>query len=141
MNTYIFDQSNIMWADLEGFDHLQYSILAIDKENNIADILFKFSANEKIILHRHKAYNNTFVLQGEHRIYTSGGMLKEVRVIGSMTCSAPDTEPHREGAGNQDAIVFFSIRGEGVLYEFLDDNHNIINTMSFQDLVNLKNVH
>ena len=37
-----------------------------------------------------------------------------------------------------DVIVYFSISGnDGVLYEILDDDLNIIATLGFQDLINL----
>lgn len=137
MTTHTFDDSNISWNRLGDFEHLHYSILAIDEENRIADVLFKFAANEKIVLHRHKAHNNTFVVQGEHRLYKPDGTLKEVRPVGSMTSSAPDPEPHREGGGDQDVVIAFSIRGDGVLYELLDDDQNQIGAISFQDLIDL----
>jgi quercetin dioxygenase-like cupin family protein len=137
MTAHTFDDSNIKWNRLGDFEHLHYSILAIDEKNHIADVLFKFAANEKIVLHRHKAHNNTFVAQGEHRLYKPDGTLKEVRPVGSMTSSPPDTEPHQEGGGDQDVIIAFSIRGDGVLYELLDDDQNLIGTISFQDLIDL----
>ncbi len=137
MTVHTFDDSNIKWNRLGDFEHLHYSILAIDEKNRIADVLFKFAANEKIVLHRHKAHNNTFVVQGEHRLYKPDGTLKEVRPVGSMTSSPPDTEPHQEGGGDQDVIIAFSIRGDGVLYELLDDDQNLIGTISFQDLIDL----
>lgn len=137
MTAHTFDDSNIKWNRLGDFEHLHYSILAIDEKNHIADVLFKFAANEKIVLHRHKAHNNTFVVQGEHRLYKPDGTLKEVRPVGSMTSSPPDTEPHQEGGGDQDVIIAFSIRGDGVLYELLDDDQNLIGTISFQDLIDL----
>lgn len=137
MATHIFDDSNINWNRLGDFEHLHYSILAIDEKNKIADVLFKFGANEQIVMHRHKAHNNTFVVQGEHRLYKPDGTLKEVRNVGSMTSSPPDTEPHREGGGDQDVIIVFSIRGDGVLYELLDDDQNQIGAISFQDLIDL----
>lgn len=137
MAAHTFDDSNITWNRLGDFEHLHYSILAIDEKNHIADVLFRFAANEKIVLHRHKAHNNTFVVQGEHRLYKPDGTLKEVRPVGSMTSSPPDTEPHREGGGDQDVIIAFSIRGDGVLYELLDDDQNQIGTISFQDLIDL----
>ncbi len=138
MATHTFDDTNISWQRLGDFEHLHYSILAIDEKNRIADVLFKFAANEQIVLHRHKAHNNTFVVQGEHRLYKPDGTLKEVRAVGSMTSSPPDTEPHREGGGDQDVIIAFSIRGDGVLYELLDDDKNQIGTISFQDLIDLQ---
>ena len=137
MAAHAFDDSNITWHRLGDFEHLHYSILAIDEQRHIAEVLFRFAANEQIVLHRHKAHNNTFVVQGEHRLYKPDGSLKEVRATGSMTCSGPDTEPHREGGGDQDVIILFSIRGDGVLYELLDDDQAQIGTISFQDLIDL----
>jgi hypothetical protein len=91
------------------------------------------------VMHRHKVHNNTFVIQGEHRLYKPDGTLKEVRPVGSMTSTPADDEPHREGGGDQDVIIAFSIRGDGVLYELLDDDMNQIGTISLQDLIDLKN--
>ena len=95
-------------------------------------------ANEKVFLHRHLGHNHTFVIQGEHRLYHPDGTLKEIRPVGSMTSSPPSDDPHREGAGDQDAVVAFSMRRKkGVMYEILDDDMNIVDTISFQDLVDL----
>ena len=118
---------------------MHYSILDVDEKNGIADVLFKFAANEKIVLHRHLAHNNTFVVQGEHRLYKPDGTLKEIRPVGSMTSSPPSDEPHREGGGDQDVIIAFSIRGNGVLYQLLDEDLNQIGSISMQDLIAIKN--
>jgi hypothetical protein len=72
-------------------------------------------------------------------LYKPDGTLKEVRPVGSMTSTPADDEPHREGGGAQDVIIAFSIRGDGVLYELLDDDMNQIGTISLQDLIDLKN--
>jgi hypothetical protein len=56
-----------------------------------------------------------------------------------MTSSPPNDEPHREGGGDQDAIIAFSIRGDGVLYQLLDDDMKLIASISMQDLIDLKN--
>lgn len=138
MTVHTFDDSRIRWNRLGDFEHLHYSILDIDEKNRIADVLFKFAANERIVLHRHLAHNNTFVIQGEHRLYRPDGTLKEVRPTGSMTSSPPNDEPHREGGGDQDVIIAFSIRGDGVLYELLDDDMNLIGAISMQDLIDLR---
>ena len=55
----------------------------VDDEAKIVDVLFKFAANEKILLHRHTSHFNTFVVQGEHRIYEPDGTLKETRPVGT----------------------------------------------------------
>lgn len=138
MTNYLFDDTNIKWQTLGEFEHLLYSILDIDEQNQIIDMLFKFAAHQQIVLHRHKALNKTFVIQGEHRLYEADGKLKEVRAVGSYTSSLPSDDPHREGGGDVDVIVFFSIRGnDGVLYEILDDDLNIIAILGFQDFINL----
>jgi hypothetical protein len=134
----LFDSADIPWQTLEGFDHLHYSILNIDRQNQIIDVIFKFAARRQIVLHRHKALNHTLVIQGEHRLYQADGRLKEIRPVGSFTTSPPSDEPHREGGGDEDAIVFFSIRGSGgVLYEILDDDLNMIASLSMPDFIDL----
>jgi len=137
MTIHTFDDSHIRWNRLGDLQHLHYSILDVDEKNGMADVLFKFAANQQIVLHRHLAHNNTFVIQGEHRLYKPDGSIKEIRHVGSMTSSPPNEEPHREGGGDQDVIIAFSIRGTGVLYELLDDEMNIIGKISMQDLIDL----
>ena len=139
MSAHSFDDSQIRWRTLDGLDHIQYTILAIDKENGISEILFRFGADKKIVLHRHLAHNNTFVVQGEHRLYYADGSLKDVRKTGTMTCSGPDTVPHSEGGGtDQDVIIKFTILGKGDLYQLLDADLNEIGKLSFQDLIELQ---
>jgi len=136
MSKYKFDDRNIKWQKMGDFDHFVVSILNVDKEHKIIDALFKFHAQKQIVLHRHIALNKTFVIQGEHRLYTPSGELKEARAVGVYKTCPPDIEPHREGGGDEDAIVFFSIRGsDGLLYEILDDNKNIIGTITMDDAV------
>lgn len=80
-----FNNEAITWNRLEGIDHLQYFILDVDSERQIVDVLFKFDANEQIVLHRHVALNHMLVLQGEHRLYEPDGSVKEVRHCGSQS--------------------------------------------------------
>ena len=139
MNAHVFDDSQVTWRAIGDFQHLHYQVLALDAENGIAEVLFKFAAGERIVLHRHLAHNYTFVVQGEHRLYRPDGSLKETRKTGTMTVSGPDTEPHSEGGGpDQDVIIKFTILGKGDLYQLLDDQQNEIGKLSFQDLVALK---
>ena len=138
MAAYLFDDSNTHWYKLGDFEHIQYSVLDIDRDNKIVDVIFKFEAHKQILLHRHKALNKTLVIQGEHHIYKANGEIKEIRPVGSYTSSPADNEPHRECGGDEGAVVLFSIRGEGgVLYEVLDDQQNLIGTLSFQDFIGL----
>ena len=138
MAAYNFDDSNIKWNRHPDLEHLEFSVLNVDEKNYIVDILFKFDANEKIVLHRHMVHNNTFVVQGEHRLYEPTGEIKEIRAVGSYK-SSPLGDVHREGGGvGQDVVVFFNIRGhDGVLYELLDDEQNLIGTLSYADFLGL----
>jgi len=138
MTPYTFDERKIHWHKLGDFEHIVYSVLDIDTDNKIVDVLFKFEAHKQIVLHRHKALNKTLVIQGEHHLYKANGDIKEVRAVGSYTSSPASNEPHRECGGDECAVVFFSIRGgEEVLYEILDDEENSIGTLSFQDFRDL----
>lgn len=143
MTTYNFDDRAILWnrfGDLVPQFH--YTILDVDEKNRIIDVLFKFPANEQIVLHRHHALNHTCVVQGKHCLYETDGSLRETRLPGSYTVSPASEKPHREGGGEQDAIVFFSIRpgNDEVLYELLDDALNPLQTITFQMLVDLYRV-
>lgn len=137
---YRFDDRNIHWNKLGDFDHFVYAILDIDKASFIADLIFKFDPHQPIILHRHKVLNKTFVVQGEHRIFEPTGDLKEIRRVGSFTSSPASPDPHRESGGGEGAIVLFSIRANSdtdVLYELLDDQQNLIGTLTMQNLIDL----
>jgi quercetin dioxygenase-like cupin family protein len=133
MTIYNFDDKNIKWYKLGDFEHFVISVLDVDEENSIMDVLVKFDAHQQIVLHRHKEHNNSFVVQGEHYLYEANGKLKEVRAVGSYTSSPASDEPHRECGGDDGAVVLFSLRGSGILYEVLDDEQNTIGTVSFQD--------
>jgi len=133
-----FDDRQIQWGRLDGLANLEYTVLSVDAPRLTADVLFRFAGNGQIALHRHLALNHTFVVQGEHKIYEADGRLRETRPTGSYTISPANPEPHREGGGAEDVIVLFSIRGsDGVLYELLDDAHQVIGTITMQDLIAL----
>lgn len=140
MTIYHFDDRAIRWNRFGDFvPAFHYTILDLDEKSRIVDVLFKLPANEQILLHRHHALNHTFVVQGEHRLYETDGSLREARPSGSYTVSPASEKPHREGGGEQDVIILFSIRpgDDEVLYELLDDEQNPLGTITFQTLVEL----
>lgn len=132
-----FDDRNIRWKQIDGIDHLSLSVLDADEKNDVIHVLFKFVANRQIVLHRHLTLNKTMTLQGEHRLYHLDGRLKEIRPTGRFTVAPPSDEPHREGGGDQDAVVLFAIYGKGPLYQALDDEMNIIRALTVEDFVGL----
>jgi hypothetical protein len=132
-NTYIFDERNIRWSKLGDLEHFVFAVLNIDIPRKVVDFIIKFDPDRQIVLHRHLALTNTMVIQGEHRLYEPDGSLKEVRAVGSYTSSEPG-DPHREGAGDQHAVVLYSVRGnDGVLFELLNDDLKVIGTLSMED--------
>jgi quercetin dioxygenase-like cupin family protein len=138
MSRFAFDDQNITWKRLNGIEHLWLSVLDFDEGNKIIHVLYKFAARQQIVLHRHKTLNKTFVVQGEHRLYHASGELKEVRAVGSYTVSLPSDDPHREGGGEQDVVVLFTIYGdEEVLYEVLDNDLNVIALLTAKDFLSL----
>ena len=140
-----FDESKVEWDVLAGpdgspTDHVRMSILNIDDEAKIVDVLFKFAANEKIVLHQHTTAYNTFVVKGEHRIYTPEGELTEVRPAGTYKAGVASEEPHTEGGGDEDVVILFSLRpydAETPIYEILDDKRDVAATMNFNGLKEL----
>jgi hypothetical protein len=118
-----FDESNIAWRQLEGFDELWFYVYGVDRKSGIVDVIFKFAANSRAQLHQHKVPYVTLVLQGELRFYRPNGKVKEVRPVGSYVAGIANGEPHLEGGGDEDAIVFFSFRNaDDVLFVFLDES-------------------
>src|SRR5262249_52781113 len=132
---YSFDDRNIRWYKLGDFEHFVFAMLDVDAPLKIVDFILKFPPNQQIFLHRHLALTNTLVVQGEHRLYEPNGRLKEVRGVGSYT-STPPGEPHREGAGDEGGVIFYSVRGkDGVLFEVLDDDLQVVGTLGMDDFV------
>ena len=118
-----FDDSNLTWASIDWLENVWFYVYNVDRKNGIVDVIFKFAANSKAMMHQHKTPYITLVLQGELRFYRPDGELKEIRPTGSYVMGVANGEPHTEGGGDEDAIVFFSNRNvEDALYEFLDEN-------------------
>jgi hypothetical protein len=134
-HSFAFDDRNLRWYKLGDLEHFVFSVFDVDLERGLVDFILKFEPNQRIILHRHLALTNTLVVQGEHRLYEPNGALKEIRPVGSYT-SSPPGEPHREGGGDEECVVFYSVGGKtDVLFELLDDNLHIVGTLSMRDFI------
>ena len=133
MQSYQFDDRDITWR---GFDFLgtQYYVQAVDAAMGIADVLIKFQPNTPGKLHQHLMDYSTFVLQGELRFWRPDGSLKEVRSTGSHVHGAAYGEPHTEGAGDQVAIVLYSIRGgTGDMFAVFEPGSDEVHKLGFAD--------
>jgi hypothetical protein len=134
MHDFKFDESNLPWRKLDWLENVWFYVYNVDRKNGIVDVIFKFAANSKAMLHQHKTPYITLVLQGELRFYRPDGSLKEIRPAGSYVMGVADGEPHTEGGGRQDAIVFFSNRNvEDALYEFRDETMRPVVTLRIGD--------
>ena len=128
-----FDEQNIQWRELEGFKHMMVSIFFVDEARNRVDLLIKFDPDEKVLLHRHLADTNTFVIEGGHVIYEPDGSVREVRPVGQYTFGT-GRDAHDEGGGPNGCILYYSVRGEtDALFDMLDANLNVVATLHTAD--------
>lgn len=133
MPPYQFDDRNIQWRELAGFKHMMVSIFFVDEEKNRVDLIIKFDPNEKVLLHRHLADTNTFVIAGDHVIYEPDGQVREVRPVGRYTFGT-GRDAHDEGGGPDGCILHYSVRGDtDALFDMLDANMNVVATLRTSD--------
>lgn len=131
---FAFDDGNIKWNTLEGIEHFWYHVLRVDQEGKTVDLLLKFAANQKILLHKHHADYSTFIIQGELRLYDENDELTEIRPTGSFVEKSAGGAPHTEGGGDTDCIAWFSNRGtDGMIYEILGPNGETIATFGLPE--------
>lgn len=129
-----FDDSNIPWRSLEGFEGVEFHICFLDEGLKAVDVIYKFQPGVRQPLHRHRCPYFTLVLQGELRFWRPDGELKETRRVGSYVAAQANGKPHVEGAGEEEAIVFFGHRDiDDALYEFLDADGRTTQTLGMED--------
>ncbi|WP_424973528.1 hypothetical protein [Dinoroseobacter sp. S124A] len=129
-----FDDRNVTWNTLEGIDHLWYHVLNVDRDQKVVDLLLKFAANEKVVLHKHHADYSTFIIQGELRLYDAEGTLTEIRPTASFVQKPGGGAPHTEGGGAEECIAWFSNKGtDGVIYEILGPNGETLGTLGLPE--------
>ena len=132
-----FDDSNVQWQALEGFDNMMVSVFFVDEKRNRADFLIKFDANEKVLLHRHLADTNTLVVDGEHVIYEPDGSVREVRPVGRYTFGK-GRDAHDEGGGSKGCVLYYSVQGDTeALFEMLDADLKVVGTLRTEDFTAL----
>ena len=138
---FAFDDRHLRWQPLGELQHFVAKVYQVDEVRRTADFIIKFDPNEQIVLHRHVAPTNTFVVQGEHRLYEPDGTPKEVRPIGSFTATPPGTPPHLECGGDEGAVVLYHMYttdGSDALFELMDEKGQVTATLTFQDFAAVK---
>ncbi len=131
--THQFDDRRIQWRELAGFKHMMVSIFFVDEAQNRVDFIIKFDPNEKVLLHRHLADTNIFVVEGDHVVYEPDGRVREVRPVGQYIFGT-GRDAHDEGGGPNGCVLFYSVRGEtDALFEMLDVKLNATATLHTAD--------
>ena len=114
-------------------DHGMLIVDFVGRPPGTVDLLIKFDPNEKVLLHRHLADTNTFVIEGDHVIYEPDGQVREVRPVGRYTFGT-GRDAHDEGGGPNGCVLFYSVRGEtDSLFDMLDANLNVVATLHTAD--------
>ena len=59
-----------------------------------------------------------------------------MRPVGTYKASPASDTPHKEGGGDEEVIVLFSLRpySNGAIYEVLDDDRKVVSVMTFDDM-------
>ena len=112
-----------------------YRILNVDLAARTADMLVKFEAEGQCMYHRHAACTSTLVLEGELRVreQLNGREVVKVKAAGSYSHGG-EGEVHIEGAGDEQAIIFFGMRSETeVIYELLNDDLTLKRAVTVAD--------
>ena len=129
-----YDGSAVDWRDFitEG---CYYRLLNVDTEAKQADMLVKFEPNSECMHHRHAATTTTMVLQGELRVreQSDSGEVINVKRAGSYSIGG-EGEIHIEGAGDETAIIFFSMRTDSeIIYELLNPDLSLRKSITVAD--------
>jgi hypothetical protein len=133
MQTYLYDDRNVMWQTVDAIG-AQIYVLAIDEACGLVDVLIRFQPNARGRVHKHLCDFSTLVLQGELLFRQPDGSMKEIRPAGSYVQGRAHGEPHSEGAGELAAIVLFSFRGaSGDMVLYLDTPTNEPFALQFSD--------
>ncbi len=111
-------------------------VLGANVARQQVDILFRLAPGARCPSHRHLGPTDTLVVQGEHRTWalgTQGWYLDQVRPPGYFASNEGD-HLHSEQGGAQGTIVHLSmVAVNGVIWEILDDDGQLIGEMTFED--------
>ena len=129
-----YDTSDVEWRDFIT-PGCYYKLLHVNVDVGQADMIVKFEPNSECIYHRHAATTTTMVLEGELRVreQTDGREVVRVKRAGSYSIGG-EGEVHIEGAGDERAIIFFSMRTNGdVIYELLNPDPSLRKAITIAD--------
>jgi hypothetical protein len=147
MADYRFDTSHLEWREVTGEPelsyklHYDYSVLGWDLENGTIDFVLRFPGDGgHCQRHRHLANTAILVLEGEQHLddlHKDGSSVHRMRHAGEYSrSSGPEELPHMERGGTDGALVFYGCHApDGRLFEFLDDDLNVITEVTIENLI------
>jgi len=122
--------------------HHWYTILGHNAGAGTLDMLVRWGSDGgHCNLHRHMATTTVFVLEGEQHLWDIDENGKKadkprIRRVGDYGLSVGAEKPHLEHGGPEGGIALFSTHSnDGVLYEILDDDLNLVIPITIELLV------
>jgi hypothetical protein len=119
-------------------DH-EMCVLGYDRAAGTIDLLIRFDdRGGHCQAHRHVTTTTVLVLQGEQHLdeMRPDGVVHKVRRTGEYHLTTGDPHPHRERGGPEGGVLFFSHHTtDGRLYEIVDDNNNVVHTVTIDSLI------
>jgi len=145
--TTAFDTSKLRWSESFGDErssyriHIETSVLGYDRDAGTIDFLVRFDNNGgHCPAHRHITTTSVLVLEGEQHLedmLPGGERVSRVRKAGEYHLTTGDKRPHMERGGPDGALIFYSHHTtDGRLYELVDDDGNVVHTVTLDGIVN-----
>ena len=140
------DSNRFAWREITGSPDSSYPIhhdlciLAHDRDAGTIDLLIRFDDHGgHCHAHRHITTTSVLVLEGEQHLdelRPGGERVHKVRKAGEHHLTTGDPYPHLERGGPEGGVLFFSHHtDDGRLYEIVDDDGNVVSTVTIDSLV------
>lgn len=148
MNMSLFDASQHRWREVTDPEetsylvHHDYTVLGYDIDAGVFDMIVRWHGDGgHCHRHRHIATTSILVLDGEQHLRDlhADGSKGDVRIRrkGDYGLSVGIETPHMECGGENGGVAFFGSHAgsDGVLYELLDADLNLIAPITIEMLV------
>ncbi|MEM9653245.1 MAG: hypothetical protein AAGA65_14190 [Actinomycetota bacterium] len=130
------DDRAINWREFPGYDGLYFWVLGVNETRQKVDLYFRLAPGARCPSHRHLGPTDTLVVEGIQRTYAlidGEWHLDMEREPGTYAANEGD-HLHREEGGPEGAIVHLSMEAvDGVIWETLDDDGNVIDEATLAD--------